>query len=143
MGDRGRRVFVADRENDKIQIFDLNGKYLDEWTHVQRPTDIFMDKDGLIYVASLWWQVGQKSLTKGPIRHDMPGHITVLDQDGNILLRWMSSDRTSPGNFVAPHCLCVDSRGDLYVGEVTYSFGVKKGVVPEDCHTFQKFVRQN
>jgi hypothetical protein len=136
------RVFVTDRENDRIQIFNLEGKFLDQWPHLQRPTDVFFDKDGLIYVSSLWWQVGQTSFMHGPIRHDLPGHITVLDGEGNVLLRWVSSDRCAPGNFVAPHTLCIDSRGDLYVGEVTYTFGVKKGVVPADCHTFQKFTRK-
>jgi streptogramin lyase len=136
------RVFVTDRENDRIQIFDLEGEFLDQWTHVQRPTDVFFDKEGLVYVSSLWWQVGQKSFMHGPIRHDLPGHITVLDREGNILLRWVSADRCAPGNFVAPHGMCVDSRGDLYVGEVTYTFGVTKGVVPPDTHTFQKFARK-
>src|SRR5436309_1949925 len=32
------RVLVADRENDRIQLFDPEGKYLDQWTQVQRPT---------------------------------------------------------------------------------------------------------
>ena len=136
------RVFVTDRENDRIQIFNLEGEFLDQWTHLQRPTDVFFDREGLIYVSSLWWQVGQKSFMHGPIRHDLPGHVTVLDGEGNILVRWVSSDRCAPGNFVAPHGLCVDSHGDLYVGEVTYTFGVTKGVVPADCHTFQKFSRK-
>jgi len=136
------RVWVADRENDRIQIFNLKGEFLDQWTHVQRPTDIFVDGEGLFYVSCLWWQVGQKSPLHGPIRHDLPGHITVLDGEGNILLRWISSDRCAPGNFVAPHGLCVDSHGDVYVGEVTYTFGVKRGVVPPNCHTFQKFARK-
>jgi len=42
---------------------------------------------------------------------------------------------------VAPHTLCVDSRGDLYVGEVTWTFAVSRGVAREDAHTFQKFAR--
>ena len=37
--------------------------------------------------------------------------------------------------------LCVDSRGDLYVGEVTWTFGVSRFGVREDAHTFQKFER--
>lgn len=137
------RVLVADRENDRIQFFSPEGEFLDQWTHIQRPTDICMDKDGLIYVSSLWWRKGQKSFRNGPIRHDLPGHINILDPDGNVLLRWMSADRCAPGNFCAPHALCVDSRGNIYVGEVTYTFGVKPGIVPQDCHTFQKFARKD
>jgi streptogramin lyase len=136
------RVLVADRENDRIQFFGPDGEYLDEWTHVQRPTDIVIDREGLIYVSSLWWRVGQHSFVNGPIRHDLPGHISILDPNGNVLLRWVSADRCAPGNFVAPHTLCVDSNGDLYVGEVTYTFGVATGLVPPDCHTVQKFVRK-
>jgi hypothetical protein len=134
------KVMVADRENDRIQFFSLEGKYLDQWTHVQRPTGIFIDRDGLIYVTSLWWRVGQNSYTNGPIRHDLPGHITVLDQQGNILLRWISADRCAPGNFIAPHSVCVDSHGDLYVGEVTDTFA--KQFVPPGSHMFQKFCRK-
>lgn len=136
------RVLVADRENDRIQIFTLEGEYLDQWNHVQRPTDIYIDREGFIYVSSLWWLVGQNSYTNGEIRHDLPGHISVLDAEGNLLLRWISADRCAPGNFLAPHTLCLDSKGDLYVGEVTYTFGVSKGLAAPDCHTFQKLARK-
>lgn len=135
------RVFVADRENDRIQIFSLDGEYLDMWTHVQRPTDISFDKEGRVYVSELWWKPGEVSFTNGPIKYDLPGGVRVLDLAGNLLLHWCSADREAPGNFVAPHTLCVDSRGDMYVGEVTHTFGVSRGGVREDAHTLQKFVR--
>ena len=135
------RVFVCDRENDRVHIYSLDGKLLDMWTHVQRPTDVSFDKDGRVYVSELWWRVGQKSHTRGPIKHDLPGGVRVLDLEGNVLLHWCSADREAPGCFVAPHTICVDSRGDLYVGEVTWTFGIKLGGVSEDAHMFQKFAR--
>ena len=55
--------------------------------------------------------------------------------------RWDSTDGAS-GTFVAPHDICADSRGDLYVAEVTDTFGVRPGLVPAGTHTFQKFVRE-
>lgn len=135
------RVFVTDRENDRIHIYSRDGRLLDAWTHLQRPTDISFDKNGLVFVSELWWRVGQLSFTNGPIRHDLPGGVRVLDLAGNVLLHWCSADREAPGNFVAPHTLCVDSRGDLYVGEVTWTFGVSAGDIREDAHSFQKFAR--
>ena len=42
---------------------------------------------------------------------------------------------------VACLAICIESRGDVYVGEVTWSGGAKDGVVPADCHSLQKFVR--
>jgi len=139
---RDGRVLVADRENDRIQFFSPEGEYLDQWTHVQRPTDLYIDRGGLVYVSELWWRVGQSSFVHGPIKYDLPGRLSVFDLDGNLLLRWCSADRCAAGNFIAPHTLCVDSRGDLYVGEVTYTYAVKNGLVPADAHTFQKFMRK-
>jgi len=133
------RVFVADRENDRIQIFSREGQYLDMWTHVQRPTDISFDREGRVYVSELWWKPGEVSFTNGMIKFDLPGGVRVFDLAGNLLLHWCSADREAHGNFVAPHTLCVDSRGDLYVGEVTWTFGVSRGGVREDAHTLQKF----
>ena len=49
------RILVADRENDRIQIFDAEGRYRSEWTQIQRPTDIYIDSNGLIYITELAW----------------------------------------------------------------------------------------
>jgi DNA-binding beta-propeller fold protein YncE len=139
--DAENRVLVADRENDRIQIFDLEGNYQDEWTNVQRPTNVRPGADGLYYVSELWRPVGHKSFRLGVTDVDRPGRVSVLDRNGAVVNRWGGSDRCAPGNFCAPHDISVDSRGDLYVGEVTHTFGVRPGLVPADCHTFQKFRR--
>lgn len=135
------RVLVADRENDRIQIFDPEGDFLEEWTDVQRPTNIVIDRDGLVYVSELWRPAGDDSLRLGPIAEDRPGRVSVYERGGKLLGRWGGAERTAPGNFVAPHDVCVDSRGDVYVGEVTWTFGVSRGQVPEGTHTLQKFTR--
>ena len=44
------RVLVADRGNNRIQVFDQDGKFLEQWTQFGRPSGIFIDKKGLIYV---------------------------------------------------------------------------------------------
>lgn len=45
------RLFVADRSNNRIQIFDQNGKLLDQWQQFSRPSGIFIDRNDVIYVA--------------------------------------------------------------------------------------------
>jgi hypothetical protein len=45
------RVFVADRGNKRVQIFDQDGKYLEEWKQFSRPSGIYIDKKDTIYVA--------------------------------------------------------------------------------------------
>ena len=135
------RVFVADRENDRVQIFTPEGEYLTEWTDIQRPTNIRFDRAGRAYVSELWRKLSDPSYRLGPTNEDRPGRVSVLAPDGAVLARWGGPDRCAPGNFVAPHDICVDSHGDLYVGEVTWTFGVNRGEVPDGCHMLQRFAR--
>jgi DNA-binding beta-propeller fold protein YncE len=136
------RVFVCDRENDRIQIFSPDGEYLAEWTDTRRPTHIVFDGQGRAYVSELWWQPGQVSRRYGPAG-DNPaiksGRVSVYDKDGRVLARWGGADPVAEGNFAAPHGLAVDSRHDVYVSEVTWTFAASRGHVPEGTHAFQKF----
>jgi DNA-binding beta-propeller fold protein YncE len=136
------RVFVCDRENDRIQIFSPDGEYLNEWTDTRRPTHLVFDAEGRAYVSELWWQPGQTSRRYGPAG-DNPttrsGRVSVYDGDGRVLARWGGADAVAVGNFAAPHGLAVDSRCDVYVGEVTWTFAASRGHVPEGTHAFQKF----
>lgn len=141
------RVLVCDRENDRIQVFDPDGRYLTEWTDVQRPCHVAVDGDGYAYVAELWRPKAKGSFTHGFMREDRPGRVTIFDRDGYIVARWGAStvSRTAPGNFIAPHGIAVDSRGDVYVCEVAYTFGVRaNNVDPAEAaaHQIQKFTRR-
>jgi len=136
------RVFVADRENDRLQIFRLDGTLLEIWDHVQRPTDIYVDRDGLVYISSLWWPAGSADLGGPRRKYDLPGGVFVLDLAGNVLLHWCSADRCAPGAFVAPHCITADSQGAIYVGEVTWTYGTPRGYDAAECHSLQKFARE-
>jgi len=137
----GDRVLVADRENDRIHTFSLDGEFLEIWDHIQRPTDLYVDKQGLLYIASLPWRAGASELG-GPVqRYSLPGGVYVLDLDGNVLVHWAHADACAPGSFIAPHAITADSRGDIYVGEVMWTYGVRNGYVLDSCHTVQKFAR--
>jgi hypothetical protein len=46
----------------------------------------------------------------------------------------------APGDFLAPHGICVDRHGDIYVGEVILAGGTQPA--PGACHPLQKFVLQ-
>jgi DNA-binding beta-propeller fold protein YncE len=144
------RVFVCDRENDRVQIFSPEGEFLSEWTTVRRPTQIVFDGHGRAIVGELTWRAGQTSFRLGPIKKTLPSRVAMLDTNGTVLARlgdegpydetWGAADPCRPGNFCAPHDLALDPEtGDLYVAEVTYTIGVSKNLVPATCHTIQKF----
>ena len=140
------RVLVADRENDRIQVFSPEGDFLAEWGDVQRPTDIAVDGRGHLFVSSLaWWPSDHNPPATcrrlGAIDCRKPGHVTVLDENGRLLARWGEDTAPdAPGGFAAAHGIAVDSRGHVYVAEVTQTFAVGNGMVGPDCHTLQVFV---
>ena len=45
------RIFVGDRYNNRIQIFDQEGEFLAIWTQFGRPSGIYIDDNDIIYVA--------------------------------------------------------------------------------------------
>src|ERR1035437_9052043 len=53
--DSSGRVYIADRENSRVQIFTANGAFLKSWDWVSRPTDIFIDDQDFIHIAELAW----------------------------------------------------------------------------------------
>jgi sugar lactone lactonase YvrE len=133
------RIFVCDRENDRIQIFSPDGEYLSEWTDTQRPTHLVFDARGRAYVSELWWHKGQSTGHGEAIAQPRHGRVSVYDRDGRVLARWGSPDACAAGSFAAPHSIAIDSQGSIYVAEVTWTFAVSRGLAPETCHTFQKF----
>ncbi|WP_169948195.1 peptidyl-alpha-hydroxyglycine alpha-amidating lyase family protein [Microbispora sp. H11081] len=139
------RVFVADRENDRIQIFTPDGRFIEEWTDIRRPCDLTIAPDGTVYVVELWRPRGKRSFVHGEALADQPARLSVLDPHGAVIERWGDSttDREAVGNFIAPHGIALDSHGDLYVAEVTYSFAIRPGWVAPSCggHQLQKFLR--
>jgi DNA-binding beta-propeller fold protein YncE len=46
-------VYVCDRENSRIQLFSLEGRYLAQWGDLDRPADIYIDSDETVYVSDL------------------------------------------------------------------------------------------
>jgi streptogramin lyase len=45
------RLFVADRNNNRVEIFDQDGKFIAEWKQFSRPSGVFVDKKDILYVT--------------------------------------------------------------------------------------------
>jgi DNA-binding beta-propeller fold protein YncE len=140
--DAAGSVWVADRENSRIQIFTPEGKFVAEWTDVARPCQLRFDSTGNVYVAELGYRAGMWPGTTAPSPNATGGRVNIFDATGALLVRWGGGqDPCAPGDFFAPHDICVDSHGDIYVAEVVWSAGGSRGLVPADCHALQKFTR--
>jgi hypothetical protein len=138
------RVFVCDRENDRIQIFSPDGEFLDCWTNVTRPGDLYIDGDGSVYVGEMYWVPGWTSLAGRVWPERRNARMSVRDLDGNVVCKFggdqAGGDPTAPGNFTSPHGIWVDGHGDIYVGEVSQT-SYEGTVYKPGCHSLQKFVR--
>jgi DNA-binding beta-propeller fold protein YncE len=139
--DRNERVYVADRENSRIQIFSGRGELIAIWTDVARPMQVFIDKSDTVFVAEVGFCAGLFPWLVPP-PDPVGARLSIFNSDGKLLARWGGGDDpTACGDFFAPHDVWADSRGDIYVGEVVMSAGGNRGLVPPTCHTLQKFVR--
>jgi DNA-binding beta-propeller fold protein YncE len=113
-------VYVADRENHRVQVFDGNGKYETQWNNLHRPCGLFCcrGKAPTFVIGELGpgMAVNLKAPNLGP-------RLSIVDAEGKLLARLGGKDGPGlePGKFLAPHGLALDSRGDIYVGEVSYT----------------------
>ena len=87
------RVWVGDRGNKRLQIFDLDGKYLDQMAQFGTPASLFITKDDTLYVAA-------------PAPEN---RVTIGTTDGKVL-------ETIEG-LNAPHGIAVDANGAIYVAQ--------------------------
>ncbi|MDP6706593.1 MAG: peptidyl-alpha-hydroxyglycine alpha-amidating lyase family protein [Alphaproteobacteria bacterium] len=136
-------VYVADRENHRVQIFDGRGRFETQWHGMHRPCGLCMaaGRDPLCYIGELGPGM--------PVNMAVPNigpRLSVVTNKGELLAR-VGDIRAglAPGQFLAPHGLAVDSRGDIYVGEVSYTawprFEFAEGPAPADLRSLRKLVR--
>lgn len=111
-------VYVADRESHRVQIFDGNGRYETQWNNLHRPSGIYMPpgKCPICYIGECGpvYAINRNSPNLGP-------RVSIVDNDGELLARIgdIRGAGNGPGQFISPHGIAVDSRGNVYVGEVS------------------------
>jgi DNA-binding beta-propeller fold protein YncE len=100
--DKDRRIYVADRSNRRIQIFDEAGKVLDTWPNFRQVNDIVVSGDNTIWVVD-----------------GTNARLIQFDKNGKRLY-WWGAYGVQPGQFWEPHQISVDTEGNLYIAD---SFG--------------------
>jgi hypothetical protein len=115
--DKNRRIYVSDRSNSRVQIFDENGKFLEAWNGVRRPYSFLLTEDQHLWVADGTTQ-----------------KFTKFDTNGKLLYSW-GTFGAMPGGFWGVHQFHTDSEGSLYTADVhvgrPQKFRPKKGANPQ------------
>ena len=104
-------VYVSDRSNARVQIFDPTGKYIREWkgTDIGRPYDVAIGPDDTAVIVD-----GGDQPEAPPDR----SAFVVVRRDGSVVerfARWGNYD----GQFEMAHCVAVGKDGSVYVGDIT------------------------
>jgi len=99
--DRAGRIYVGDRNNDRIQVFTSEGEFIEEWPGVIDPVGIFIDESESVWVVSA-------ALNR----------LLKYNTQGQLLYHWGAYGRTSggfPGGLARPHQVDVDQDGNVYI----------------------------
>lgn len=130
------RLFVADRENNRIQIFDRDGEFIDQWTNMYRVSCLALTKvharTALLvgeFCAELWY------LTQFP---NLGNRLTLFSLDGDRLAR-IGAPHGGEGHdqFIAPHGVATDSAGTIYLGEASWSLVGSRMEPPREMRTLK------
>ena len=97
------RLYIADRENFRVQIFDTDGTYLDEWNYNAMICGLYLHDDGVMYMTS-----------------GFDGEWGKLDMEGN-LLGTLGRPGDGLGEFGEGHYMAVDDDGDVYIADAVSS----------------------
>jgi NHL repeat len=136
-------VYVADRENHRIQVFDRNGLYERQINNLHRPSALALVGRTcpicVIGEIGPYMAVNRRTPNLGP-------RISVMAHDGTLLARLGIEPAAgqAPGQFLSPHGIAVDSRGDLYIGEVSsraWPSLFPDEPVPQQLRRFQKLAK--
>jgi len=111
-------VYVGDRGNARIQIFDESGQFIKEWkgSSLGRPWAVRIDPSGNIFVVD-----GGDQNEFWPDR----ARILKMNSEGQIIASFGSYGKAA-GQFIWPHTIAIGPDGALYVGEVGTGMRIQK-----------------
>lgn len=93
-------VYVADRDNWRVEVFTPDGEFIKQWTHIGRPFTIVYAHDGFFYVCD------------GDV-----GRVTKLDRQGEIV-GFFGEPGEGPGQLSGAHDIAVARNGDILLAHL-------------------------
>ncbi len=94
------KVYVGDRDNLRLQIFDLDGNFITQWTHAGAPWGLELVDSGTLFMADGY-----------------ANRVVKLDTNGKILGSFGSPGKTA-GKFAFAHAIAVNKQGEIFVSEI-------------------------
>jgi len=119
------RLYVADRNNVRIQVYDADGKLLDTWANIMVPWSFWVSPKDEIWVCGsspMPWTVDPKYPT-APLGCPPKDQLFVkFNTEGKVLQLWTmpkgADDQEMPGDLNWLHAIALDSKGNVYLGDI-------------------------
>jgi DNA-binding beta-propeller fold protein YncE len=115
------KLYVADRNNVRVQVFDQTGKLLDSWNNLVVPWGFCVTRNDDIWVCGsspMQWRSGDGALGCPP----KDQVFMKFNGDGKVLQLWTvpkgADGLERPGELNWVHCIAEDSKGNLYAGDI-------------------------
>ena len=105
--DQWHIVAASIASKTRYEIEHGDGEFIDMWTDFKWPQDLYVDKkNDIVYVV------------EATVAPPPQPRVSIRDLKGNILSSWEGRESEGKGVLEISHSICVDSRGDIYIGEI-------------------------
>ena len=134
----GNKIALCDRENFRVQIFNFEGDYIDQW-HFHRPIAIYSkqnSKNLFIAEAGISGESGNNGVPNLGLR------VVIVNEKGEKLTTFGKGTLgENPDQIIGPHGLSVDSEGSVYIAEVSFTSYGSKQDPPREVVSLRKWKR--
>ena len=113
-------VYVADRQNNRIQVFDQDGKFIAAWKQFGQPSSVYVDKRDNIYVGATYQDPSRGEEKSGPndraivVGNAITGELKYLIPDPGDLSKMTDTGTSASG-------IAVDDRENIYAADVGFN----------------------
>ena len=134
-------IYIGDRENRRVQIFSPDGQLEARWPDLSRAAAVSVGHGRSQHVFVGEYFGGGNEDYAGEL--GLGPRVSVFDRSGELLAQLgLEPHGEEPGHFWAPHCIAMDSKGNLYVAEVSYAEFGRFRQPPTELRSLQKLVKK-
>ena len=140
-------LYVADRENHRVQIFDGDGKWETQWNYLHRPNGMCLGHGGVHGQSGPLCYIGEGG-PSGEINREWPNigpRVSIHTTKNHEVMARLGKTPGGmfAGGFTSPHGIAVDSTGSIYVGELSGRSWSRfaKGAAPAKRRVIHKLVK--